>query len=444
MLWKGQKMKRKAFTKAEEKAICKAFRSGVPVKQLTRKYHTGRERIKQCLRDNGLQPPKAVHHPIWDCLCKRCGKRFERHQQSQPDPNKVFCSRKCANSRGHKRSVVPFTAKEQKQICQSYKKGDGVRVLATRFRCGDKRIMACLSDRGIPLKQKNGGVQPYKYDVDVFCREDAVSWYLLGAFMTDGCIKTRTLHDGSVSPSAVSISSKDKDWIEAIANLICPGNPIKKTQNECWDLRIFNGEIARWLISKGCGPRKSLTLKCPQVPKQWMADFLRGVIDGDGTVYCGRRKRKDGTSAKTGACAIATASKAFMTGLVKMLSSIGVETTVYVRQPGTRSIRGHAFYSEQPCYRIAINKVGDQRLLLQTVYYQGNKIAMARKEKSAQELIEWYERGFNCLTCNQPLHTTERHVKYCPPCLKERRRARARRRYREQNTTRASSKRSRT
>lgn len=57
----------------------------------------------------------------------------------------------------------------------------------------------------------------YHYNVDAFYNEDDVSFYLLGAFMTDGCV-WRCSNGTSL---ATGLVSGDKDWLEAIRDLIC-------------------------------------------------------------------------------------------------------------------------------------------------------------------------------------------------------------------------------
>lgn len=59
----------------------------------------------------------------------------------------------------------------------------------------------------------------YKYNLELFTNEDDLSFYLLGAAITDGCI---TESGTNKSSYRFSFSSADFDWIESIKNLICP------------------------------------------------------------------------------------------------------------------------------------------------------------------------------------------------------------------------------
>ena len=56
----------------------------------------------------------------------------------------------------------------------------------------------------------------YNYNLNIFKNEDDISFYLLGAYMTDGNIKVNKLRQNSKS---IRISSNDIDWLLSIKNL---------------------------------------------------------------------------------------------------------------------------------------------------------------------------------------------------------------------------------
>ena len=62
--------------------------------------------------------------------------------------------------------------------------------------------------------------------------------------------------------------------------MLMPTGPTKNTPT----LVINSKEIKRDLESLGIKPNKSYTVTMPKIPKQFMPDFIRGVIDGDGWV----------------------------------------------------------------------------------------------------------------------------------------------------------------
>lgn len=103
----------------------------------------------------------------------------------------------------------------------------------------------------------------YKYNLQTFYNLDHISYYILGAFMTDGCVY---ISKDRPNRKYVTLTSKDKDWLEIINLYICPEKPILNHGKNCFRLMYCSTELAEWFISHGCGPHKSLTLKFPQIP----------------------------------------------------------------------------------------------------------------------------------------------------------------------------------
>jgi hypothetical protein len=109
----------------------------------------------------------------------------------------------------------------------------------------------------------------WDYNLQTFYNENELTYYLLGVFMTDGCVMLNPKNSGSVT-----LTSKDKDWLEIINQYICPKKPLIKHGKNCHRIMYNSIELANWLISHKCKPRKSLTLEMPEVPNQYIIDFL--------------------------------------------------------------------------------------------------------------------------------------------------------------------------
>lgn len=118
-----------------------------------------------------------------------------------------------------------------------------------------------------------------------------ILYYLLGAFITDGCITVNGRRNKTYSSWISSIISQDADWVELIRNVICPQLPFKNYGNGGYVLQITNKTTGEWFIKHGCVPRKSLIVEYPVVPEQYFPDFLRGCIDGDGSISSSINKK---------------------------------------------------------------------------------------------------------------------------------------------------------
>lgn len=224
----------------------------------------------------------------------------------------------------------------------------------------------------------------YSHNLQTIYNKDDISYYILGAYITDGC----------VSKNGVSLTtelkSKDCDWLHNIGKILSPQSPIKKSNGNCYRLRIANKEFATWLINNNCIPNKSLKVKMPIIPKEYLKDFLRGCIDGDGSL--GIYKRKNGTSDKLyklPICYLVSASKIFITELQKQLMETNIHSTIQTKnvkgqttilQNGQKIIGKHNQY--------IIKFTGKYcKEVLQYCYYGDHRISMARKNKIAQTII---------------------------------------------------------
>ena len=102
--------------------------------------------------------------------------------------------------------------------------------------------------------------------------------YVLGFILTDGCVSGNTL----------SISQANKEPLESIRRMMTSKHPIREVEsggNKIHTLNIGRKALVQALAKRGITEKKSLIVGLPKVPSAYFADFLRGVIDGDGWVH---------------------------------------------------------------------------------------------------------------------------------------------------------------
>ncbi len=224
----------------------------------------------------------------------------------------------------------------------------------------------------------------YIYNTKCFTDENDISYYLLGAFLTDGCMKK----------DRVCISSKDIEWIEHIRNLICPSLSVVKDGKNCHRLNIYNKTIRDWLIANECIRNKSLTLKVPKVPEKFLPDFLRGCIDGDGTIahkqYKRIRNNKESLFYSTH-YSLTSASKNFTDGICDILKNNNLNYSLIISKPGTKKskIDGREIAHKNNIYYIT----GGHRSafkFLNWIYYPNHRISLLRKMETANKIILHY------------------------------------------------------
>ncbi|MEK7503524.1 MAG: hypothetical protein AAB577_00910 [Patescibacteria group bacterium] len=119
--------------------------------------------------------------------------------------------------------------------------------------------------------------------------------YLLGYILADGCIIKGT-YKGYSDALKFGVQKRDIDILEKIKKELESEHTISFNKNAAY-LSITSQRIVDNLKKLGIIYRKSLREKIPKVPRRFEKDFIRGIVDGDGSVALG----KDGYP-QLGAC----------------------------------------------------------------------------------------------------------------------------------------------
>lgn len=134
--------------------------------------------------------------------------------------------------------------------------------------------------RYLPFQKK---IKKHAVNFNFFKKWSREMSYVLGFIAADGNI----CHSGNAH--TLHIACDDKDVIEKIKKVLNYSGPIyEKTRPAntkiSYSLRICDKTIFADLNKLGITERKSLTLS-PVVKPAFITDFLRGYLDGDGTVH---------------------------------------------------------------------------------------------------------------------------------------------------------------
>lgn len=254
--------------------------------------------------------------------------------------------------------------------------------IAKQYSVSVNTIYNWLKSNKITIKPKgywHKFITKYKYNYEVFTNENELSYYLLGVFLTDGCMKK----------DKASLSSADEEWLKTIRDLICPNKPLEKEPSKCWRLNISDFRIRKWLLNNGCIPRKSLTLQFPNVPKKYLPDFLRGCIDGDGTIAYKQYFRKtNGKSFYAIHWTLTSASHDFIKSLSEILKTKKIKHNIQKRIPGTIKnsiIDGREIQHKNIYYNIS----GSHKAalcFLQWTYYPNHALSLLRKKELSDSI----------------------------------------------------------
>lgn len=219
----------------------------------------------------------------------------------------------------------------------------------------------------------------YQYNLDVFFKQNDLSYYLLGAFITDGCV-----YKNGKNTHACQLSSCDVGWLDEIKNIIGTNLKLHKFKENYYGIRIIRTEIANWFITNGCTPKKTYSIKLPNIPKQYFRDFIRGCLDGDGSI--GEYKYKNNIKRS---CQLISASKYFLKSIKKELFKYSIKTTITNRGKQNSIINNKKIKATTNSY--SLNAYGTNCFkLLNFAYYAGHKISLQRKKNIAESIINYY------------------------------------------------------
>ncbi len=107
--------------------------------------------------------------------------------------------------------------------------------------------------------------------------------YILGFILADGCIIEGT-YEGYSGSLKLGVNKKDIDILEKIKLQLASQHKIS-IGKEAAHLGITSQVIVSDLKSLGIVYRKSLHENVPIIPKKYIKDFIRGIVDGDGSIH---------------------------------------------------------------------------------------------------------------------------------------------------------------
>ena len=125
----------------------------------------------------------------------------------------------------------------------------------------------------------------YKVNEKFFDKWNPEMAYVLGYWYADGSMYL------SERGSYLNVTSTDRDTIFKIKrwlnyqHIIREEKSIWSNRKNRFVLRIGNRRLYDSLLKLGLYPSKSLTIKLPYIPSEFLSHFARGYFDGDGCVF---------------------------------------------------------------------------------------------------------------------------------------------------------------
>ncbi len=187
--------------------------------------------------------------------------------------------------------------------------------------------------------------------------------------------------DGNLSPDGrhIDITSSDYEFLLKIKDLTGITNKIgikygSNRKQKAFHIQIGNKNFYEFLLSIGLIPKKSLAIEAVNVPKRFFVDFLRGLIDGDGSMrrWIHPRNLREQWSLR------------IYSGSSKFLEWLETKTKEYFGAHG----RLHRDKRAEHNYILKFGKIA-ARQILKNCYYKNN-FSLQRKNQLAQQCILSY------------------------------------------------------
>lgn len=187
--------------------------------------------------------------------------------------------------------------KEHYKICYLYNFGWNGYQISDMYGVSYSYIYQLLNFHNVHFRSQNFNHRKIGLNIDFFKKINTITKaYFLGLFFADGNVDIKRGH------ARIGLICKDKHILDSFQNAIFSDYPYvlaNKTKynpnhSNMFCLSIYSREFVNFLISCGCVPNKTKTLKFPPktvVPNHLVKYFILGVFDGDGSISFDKQNR---------------------------------------------------------------------------------------------------------------------------------------------------------
>ena len=181
-----------------------------------------------------------------------------------------------------------WTEDQKNYIIKSYcEDGKNLEVIGRQFHAKGTTISKYLKEWGVEIKPKGCSLNR-RLNHNYFSKIDAPQKaYFLGLLFTDGSIVLDDKRSPSISielvESDIDILQKFKEELNSDGNFYY--NKRDNRTNGTYSFSIRSKQLARDLEKYNIIPNKTYQTSSLVIPYEFKKEFLRGIIDGDGSIY---------------------------------------------------------------------------------------------------------------------------------------------------------------
>ncbi len=188
-------------------------------------------------------------------------------------------------------------------------------------------------------------------------------------------------------------SSSNRNYLESIQATLAPGCRVRRERQALYTLQRRETKLVAWLSQFGVVPNKSHILKFPKnIPVEHIRDFVRGVIDGDGSIWIHNYRQVKGKETvyeyQYPGIAVYSASKPFLEELkIAIESQIEGELTISILE---KESGGTNLVPETGIVHVLRIGSWSAYKVLRWLYYSPDLLCLERKRLVAEQIFAIY------------------------------------------------------
>lgn len=193
--------------------------------------------------------------------------------------------------------------------------------------------------------------------------------YIIGIIATDGNLSSDLRH--------IVITSKDYEMVKNCRKYLEITNKFTRTarggskDKKYYMFQFGDKNFFNFLLDLGLTPKKSKTISKLKIPQKYFGDFLRGCIDGDGSISISSHPESRHPQYKVRLC---SASKKFLDWILKMCKIL-----FKIKGGSICKLKSSSIY-------ILLFGKKDSIIILNEIY-KGNVLCLSRKKKIALKIL---------------------------------------------------------
>ena len=202
--------------------------------------------------------------------------------------------------------------------------------------------------------------------------------YVIGLLVTDGCLSSDGRH--------IIMRSSEMNLLETFKKCLEIKNKIGETKNEeviSYRVQFGSVQFYNWLLKIGLTPAKTHTIGEIKIPDLYFKDFLRGHLDGDGsiTTYTDRYNFYKGRNYANQRIFVR-----FISASKKHIDWLRQKITKLVNVKGAFIVNKPKLIKHVPIYEIKFAK-NESIKLLKWIYYKNSIPCLKRKRIIAKKTM---------------------------------------------------------